>query len=202
MDKKTLALDLYEIGAVKFGDFTLKSGIQSPIYIDLRLVVSYPGILNSIADAVWEKLKGLPKDCICGVPYTALPIATALSLTRAVPMVMRRKEVKEYGTRRAIEGAFLRGDRCAIIEDLATSGASILETIEPLEAEGLKVTDAVVLIDREQGGSARLRAHGYTLHSVFTLSEMLQILHAAGKISSQIVQEVARFIEKNQLATR
>ncbi len=189
---------LYQIGAIKFGDFTLRSGLQSPIYIDLRLIVSYPKLLEEIAEKMWDAVSSHSFDRVCGVPYTALPIATALSLKQNVPMVMRRKEAKNYGTKKIIEGVVTPGENCLVVEDLVTSGLSVFETVTPLEEEGLKVTDIVVLLDRQQGGKKNIENKGYRLHSLFTLSDVLNTLQQDNCITPETVQEVQTFIEANQ----
>ncbi len=196
---KELIIKLFEINAVKFGDFKLKSGIMSPIYIDLRVTVSYPEILKMVAEAMWEKVKNLNFDLICGVPYTALPIATVISVEHNKPMVMRRKEIKDYGTKKAIEGNFSAGQTVLVVEDLVTSGSSVFETIEPLQLEGLKINDIVVLIDREQGGKKHLQEKGYNLHSVITISEMLEVLGNEGKLAKEMAARVKSFIINNQV---
>ncbi|CCB90945.1 uridine 5'-monophosphate synthase [Waddlia chondrophila 2032/99] len=200
MPNDSLMRDLYNIGAIKFGTFTLKSGITSPIYIDLRLIISVPSLLSCIADAIWNRINSLPKDLLCGVPYTALPMATAISLKHQIPMVMRRKEKKEYGTKQAIEGLYKAGQRCLIIEDLVTSGASVFETIRPLQAEGIEVCDIAVLLDRQQGAKEKLEKEGYRLHSVLTITDLLTSLESQGVVTGEIVQNVQQFIKQNHFS--
>lgn len=170
---------LYKIGAIKFGNFSLKSGKTSNIYMDLRQIVSHPEVLRQVSQAIWQQVSLEKFDMICGVPYTALPIATCISLQQNIPMIMRRKEKKDYGTKQQIEGAYKPGQTCLIIEDVITSGMSILETTDELEAAGLKVKDIVVLINREQGGKENLQQRGFNVHAAFTLKQILQeLLHS------------------------
>jgi uridine monophosphate synthetase len=121
-----------------------------------------------------------------------------MSLNNDCPMLMRRKEVKDYGTKKAIEGAFIAGQTCLVVEDLVTSGASVMETVEPLHEVGLKVKDVVVLIDREQGGEARLKSHDLRLHAVLPLSRVLVTLEKHGKMTADLVNTVKAFIAANQ----
>ena len=197
MNKK-LVLKLSEIGAVKFGAFTLKSGMVSPIYIDLRLLGSYPGLLKIVAKEMKKKLDALRYDRIAGIPYAALPIATALSLLINKPMIYTRKEQKEYGTKKLIEGEYKSGETAVVIDDLVTTAKSKFGAIEPLLAEGLVVKDIVVLIDREQGGREQLLEKGYNLHACLPLKKMLKFLLKEGKMDRQKYGEVLDFLKANK----
>jgi uridine monophosphate synthetase len=184
MKTNTLIEALYKINAVKFGDFTLKSGQASKIYLDLRQIISYPDILRAVAEEMWHTVHSTKFDLVCGVPYTALPIATCISLQHNIPMIMRRKEKKDYGTKQQIEGNYQTGQSCLIIEDVITTGGSIVETADELDTVGLKVKDLAILIDRQQGGRENLENKGFSVHSVFTIQEILQTLSKSHLLSA------------------
>jgi uridine monophosphate synthetase len=195
--KEELILDLHDMGCVRFGDFTLVSGQRSPIYLDFRLLVSNPQVLRKIAQAYAELLRPLAFDRLAAIPYAALPIGTAVAMEMMVPLVYPRKEVKEYGTGKGIEGDFERGERIVVLDDLITTGGSKLQAIAPLEEAGLVVEDVVVLVDREQGGGEELEAQGYRLHSFLRLREMLQVLAGRGRISPEQRDEVIAFLDES-----
>ena len=150
-EREKLIIALHELGAVKFGNFTLASGIQSPIYIDLRLLASSPPLLAKAARSYARLLADLPCERVCGVPYAALPIATAVALEADKPLIYPRKEAKAHGLGKGIEGAWQPGERAVVIEDLITSGGSTIQTVEKLRDAGLMVEHVIVLIDRQQG---------------------------------------------------
>lgn len=199
-----LVLALADIGAVRFGDFTLASGKRSPIYIDLRLLASHPQVLWQVGHAYAALLRaelgiGASRNQVSGIrlaaiPYAAMAIGTAVALETGLSMIYPRKEAKEYGLARQIEGEFLPGERAVVLDDLITTGGSKLQAIEPLEAAGLEVRDVVVLIDREQGGREELEAEGYRLHAVVGLGELLEMLVQAGRIEPDLRDRVVDFL--------
>src|SRR6185312_16185223 len=126
------------------------------------------------------------------------PIATCISVTHDVPMILRRKEAKDYGTKKTIEGVFHPDQTCLIIEDVVTSGSSILETVQSLHEVGLCVRDAVIVIDRQQGGKDTLSKKGIHLHALFSISDLIEVLLTEKKIDEKTALMVKDFIESQQ----
>lgn len=193
-----LADNLLSAGCIKFGEFTLKSGLKSPIYIDLRQVISHPHLLEQIGMAYLSLIKGLPFDRIAGLPYAAIPIATAVSLRGRYPMIYPRKEVKEYGTRAEIEGEYHPGEKVIVLDDLATTGGSKFEAIDKLTATGLVVKDVVVLIDRQSGAKEALEQAGFHLHAVLTITQMLDHWEKTGQVDLEKIAETRAFLQENK----
>jgi uridine monophosphate synthetase len=195
--KKDFFLECYKLGIIKFGRFTLKSGIESPFYVDLRPLSSDPKILRILADYLLEMLPIDNFDLICGVPYAALPMATAMSLESYIPLIIKRKEAKKYGTKKLIEGIYKKGQNCLLVEDVITSGKSLLETINEVENEGIVVSDIVVVLDRQQGGKELLESKGYIVHTLFTISEVCKLLKEEGYLVDDEIERINDFLHGN-----
>ncbi|MBU4374865.1 MAG: orotate phosphoribosyltransferase [Euryarchaeota archaeon] len=172
---ETLAEALKECGAIKFGDFTLASGKESKYYIDIKKASTNPRMLKLIAHEISEilKHKSIPADYIGGAALGGVPIAVAVSLETGLPLIIIRKEAKEYGTKGQIIGEFDKGSSVVMVEDVATTGGSVLKAIKTLRDEGLVVQHVIVVVDREEGASKSLADADVELIPIVRVSELL-----------------------------
>lgn len=194
-----VANELHAHGLIKFGEFKLKSGIMSPFYIDLREVQSYPSTLRAVTKAYGELLADKPAHTLlAGIPEAGVPLATAVGYELGIPLVQPRKVVKDHGTKSAVEGAFNEGDHVILIDDLITKGDSKIEAIEQVSSAGLIVDKFLVLVDREQGGIELLQnVKSCEVVAAFTITELIDALNTAGKISEEQYSTIVEFIRNN-----
>ncbi|XP_045505433.1 uridine 5'-monophosphate synthase-like isoform X2 [Colias croceus] len=195
---ENLAVQLFDAGAVRLGDIEAKVGRHTPIYFDLRVIVSHPKMMTAVSQQLLELASEIEHDILCGVPYAALPFAAVMSVNGNTPMIMKRKETKLYATKKILEGVYRKNQKCLVVEDVVTSGGSLLETVETLRNEGLQVTDSVVVLDREQGGASVLKANGVSVKSIFTMTNLVNILRKAERINDETVEIVSDHIKECQ----
>ncbi len=197
---KQVGILLIKYSAIKFGDYTLTSGKKSPYYIDLRQTISSPitmdWIANSLTRIILNEIGKEKIDKILGVPTAGVPFATVVSQKLGIPLIYYRHARKEHGVRKKIEGILERNDRVLIVDDLITTGESVIEASEVVRDQGGIVNELVVLLDREQGGKERLRATRIEPHVLFNISDAMAWLHHVGLIESEIYQTVKNYIEE------
>jgi orotate phosphoribosyltransferase len=198
--QRTLADELLKTGAIKFGAFRLKlhekqpDAPLSPIYVDLRVLQSYPDALDTAVVALAELIEshGLKFSRYAGIPVAATPLVAVLSHLTRVPMITPR-EIKTHGSGETVNGSFTPGETVLVIDDVVSRAESKLEAISVLESHGLIVRDVAVLVDREQNGAAQLAAAGYTLHAVLPLSRVLNYWQDTGAIDGVTLERARRY---------
>jgi orotate phosphoribosyltransferase/uridine monophosphate synthetase len=201
-----LADELWQLGAIQFGDFTLgNTAVHSPVYINLRLLISNPEALRRAADVMFDEVQALrsmrqPRltdyDLVAGVPFGGLHLATAFSLLSGTPLIYLHPS--KEGDRTVVEGNYTGGQTVLIMDDLITGGRSIIQTAERLDEYDLIVSDALVLIDRQQGGTERLKQHGVNLVSILTLEAVLHYLGSSRKISEEWYHKSLEYLGKKR----
>ncbi|CAG2112974.1 unnamed protein product [Medioppia subpectinata] len=198
---RQLIADCHHFEAIKFGDFVLKTGIHSPIYLDIRPMVNRPKPLKQLSELMYKKIisMNITHDLICGVPYSALSIASSICVQKFVNMITKRKENKDYGTKQLIEGQYKPGDHVVIVEDIISSGSSILETVIALRSAGLVVTDAIVFIDRQQNGVNNMKEYGIDVHSLIDVKTALDVLEEEKRINGHQKSGIIEWIDANPL---
>jgi orotate phosphoribosyltransferase len=195
---KQVGILLIKNNAIKFGDYILASGKKSPYYIDLRQTISSPitmdWIGNSLTRIIINEIGRDKIDKILGVPTAGVPFATVVSQKLGIPLIYYRQARKEHGVRKKIEGILERNDRVLIIDDLITTGESVIESAEVVRDQGGVVNELVVLLDREQGGRDRLQSSRVQPHVLFKISDAMEWLHKVGLIEDNIFQTVKEYI--------
>ena len=196
---KEFSAFLYEKKIIRFGDFTLASGKKSPYYIDLRLVPSYPiyyrkmikGLQNIIAkDVGLENFHSL-----VSVPTGGLVVAASLAIEIVKPIIYVRKEAKEHGTGKAVEGVTCQDMKLLMIEDVVTSGGSVINAIKSIKDEKMQVTDAYAVVDRMEGATEALQAEGVKLHSLLTIKQIAESLFEQKLITEDVLNQVKERIQ-------
>jgi len=160
--------ELYKHNIVQRGTFLLKSGTFSDFYIDFRQALSIPELWEKIVVQVLEKVRPLDFDLVCGVPTGAIPLAAIIALQCRKPLLLCRKEAKEHGKKKQVEGIYQPGQKCLVVEDVITSGGSVMNTVATLQEHKLCVNDIFTLANR----SDHSRYGGIRIQSLFTLSDL------------------------------
>jgi orotate phosphoribosyltransferase len=191
---------LNKIGALKFGAFKLTSGKISPYYIDLRIIPSFPDAFQKICNLqvafIKEEIGVKNFDRIAGIPITGIPFASLIAYNLKKPFLYIRKGVRLHGRKRRIEGILTPGDRVLLIDDLITTGLSLTEAKEAIEAEGGVTTDAVVLLDREEKGKEKLDKKGIKLYALLKMTEIANRLCEIGAIDEVQLKTILKQIKK------
>jgi orotate phosphoribosyltransferase len=202
---KQVGILLIKNNAVKFGDYILTSGKKSPYYIDLRQTISSPitmdWIANSLTRIVVNEIGISRIDKILGVPTAGVPFATVVSQKLGIPLIYYRQARKEHGVRKKVEGILDRNDRVLIVDDLITTGDSVIEAAEVVRDQGGVVNEMVVLLDREQGGEENLRKSRIEPHLLFKISDAMNWLHSVRLISDDIYKTLTSYLEEEKRAS-
>ena len=189
---------LYQNGIIKFGDFTLASGKKSSYYVDLRLVPSFPHEFRTMIKHLQKDISeniGLDNfDSLVSVPTGGLVVASALAIETVKPLIYVRSKPKDYGTSKLVEGKINEGMKVLMIDDVATTGGSIVNAIKSLQETNINVTDAYIIVNRMEGADQTLKEIGVKLHSILNIVQITQALYEQNLVDDKILQKV-----KNQI---
>lgn len=186
---------LADVGVAKFGNFTYASGKSGPVYVDIRILPSYPKQMDLITTKMADVISGLGVDVITGAETAGIPLAAVIANKLEKPMIYARKKPKSYGAQKKIEGLIEQGQKTVLIDDMITDGGSKLVFVDGIRESGGVVEDAIVVLDREQGGTKKLNAVGVRLHSLTTLRELMKYLKEEGKLSKEKHEEVLLYLQ-------
>ncbi|HUT05141.1 MAG TPA: orotate phosphoribosyltransferase [Nitrosopumilaceae archaeon] len=196
---KEFSTFLHQNKIIRFGEFTLASGKKSSYYVDLRLVPSYPHQFRKMIKFLQNEIIkdiGLDKfDSLVSVPTGGLVIASALAIETVKPLIYVRNKPKDYGTSKAVEGKIEEGMKVVMIDDVATTGGSVVNGIKSLKEAKIKVEDAYVIVNRMEGADDALKNEGVTLHSITNIIQITKSLHDQNLVGDDVLQKVKEQIK-------
>ena len=191
---------LHQKGVIKFGDFTLASGKSSSYYVDLRLVPSYPHefrmMVKYLENQITEEIGLENFESIVSVPTGGLIIGSALAIETIKPLIYVRSKPKDYGTSKSVEGKIHDGMKVVMIDDVATTGGSVVNAIKSLTEVNVPVKDAYVIVDRMEGAKEALAELGVKMHSILDILQIAEVLYEQKMIEVEILDKVKKQITK------
>jgi len=197
---KEFATFLHQKGIIKFGDFTLASGKKSSYYVDLRLVPSYPHqfrtMIKYLQNNITESVGLSSFDSLVSVPTGGLVIASALAIETVKPLIYVRSKPKDYGTSKSVEGQIHEGMKVVMIDDVATTGGSVVNAIKSLKEANITIEDAYVIVNRMEGADEALKELGVKLHSITNIIQITQALHEQKLVDDNTLEKVRNQISK------
>jgi len=188
--------EFYRVGIIKFGKFRLSSGMESPYYIDLRRLYSFPDLAFKVINEL-VAIIDTPYDAVVGVATAGIPLAAYIAFTKKIPMGYVRVERKCHGLKSKVEG-IAEGRKVLVVDDVATTGQSLLLSAKTLKSLGAEVVAAAAIVDREQGAEGTLASAGIKLYSLIRVTEMFKVLLEEGLISKEIYDEVIKYTKKSK----
>ena len=197
---KEFATFLHQKEIIKFGEFTLASGKKSSYYVDLRLVPSYPHqfrtMIKYLQNNIVESIGLNSFDSLVSVPTGGLIIASALAIEIVKPLIYVRSKPKDYGTSKSVEGQIYEGMKVVMIDDVATTGGSVVNAIKSLKEANITIEDAYVIVNRMEGADEALKELGVKLHSITDVMQITQALHKQKLVDDDILEKVRNQIGK------